>query len=236
MRRTHREDAFRGSRILWILFLTFFFGPFLPSFAPAQDETISFRWAFGTLVDEGPTLRLEPIRHDRSMKSGDHFKMMVEPRSRCFIYVIYHNSQGEMVMLFPYSLEQFPTGFEPNRKYFIPQGERWFQLDWHPGRETFYLLASVHRLVEIENLLKTYESADPEKKPTITTQILAQIRNERMLHREFAENAERPGAIGGTIRGIEKAEGENRLSIEPIAEVITSSTGFYAKTFTIEHQ
>ncbi|HOV87999.1 MAG TPA: DUF4384 domain-containing protein [Syntrophobacteraceae bacterium] len=236
MRRIQTRGTLWGTLIPVFLILASLFPLLSPSFAHSQDQTVTFRWAFGTLIDEGLTLRLEPIREDRSMKSGDHFKMMVEPRTRCFVYVIYHNSQGEMIRLFPYSLEQFPAGFELNKRYYIPQGERWFELDTHPGRETFYLLASARRLVELETLLKTYESADPEKKPDLTTQILAQIRTERLLHREFAESAERPVAIGGAIRGIEKAQGENRQSIDPIAEVISSTTGFYAKTFTIEHQ
>ena len=207
-----------------------------PALADEESEpNIGFLWAFTAMVGEGNEARVEPIRSGMELKTGDQFKMFVELRKKCFVYVVYHNAQDEVSMLFPYSLQQFNGEYDVARKYFIPQGEAWFELDSHSGRETFYLLASTERLSELEHLFNWYVSADAMKKPDITRQILAEIRTIKTDHRDLAAAAERPVPIGGAIRGIERAQGANRANIDTVSEEI-SATDFYAKTFVIEHR
>lgn len=206
--------------------------------AAAQEGSelnIEFNWAFSAMVYDGGSARVEPIGPDTVLKTGDHFKMLVELRKECYVYVVYHNAQDEVSVLFPYSLQQFTTDYAVSKKYYIPKGDAWFELDSHTGRETFYVLASVERLTDLEGLLNWYQTADSVKKPEITKQILTQIRNIKTEHRDLAAPAERPVPIGGAIRGIERAQGANRMSVDSVAEEI-SATDFYAKTYTLEHQ
>jgi hypothetical protein len=219
----------------------FGFGSPLPWNGPAAwaeedgEANIGFRWAFTAMVGEGSEVRVEPIRTGMELKTGDQFKMLVELQKKCFVYVVYHNAQDEVSLLFPYSLQQFNADYDLSKKYYIPKGEGWFELDSHAGRETFYLLASTERLSELEHLFNWYVSAEEVKKPDITRQILAEIRNIKTDHRDLASAAERPVPIGGVVRGIERAQGANRANIETVSEEI-SATDFYAKTFTIEHR
>lgn len=200
-----------------------------------EQNLVKFRWAFGALTDDGTTLKLEPIGTSSTLKTGDQLKMMVERQSDCFVYVIHHSSQNQIRLLFPYSLTQLTDDYLREKRYYIPQSDRWFELDQHSGPETFYLLASATRLDRLERLLDQYEHGDSAQKTELSRQLLEEISSLKKQHRELAAPAERPETIGGAVRGFEKAQGMNRPDIAVIAREL-SAPAFIARTFTIEHQ
>jgi hypothetical protein len=217
-----------------VLLFVLAFWPLPASGADAQGA-VKFRWAFGALRESGTEIKLEAVANNAVLKTGDQLKMMVELQSDCFVYVVHHSSQDEVRLLFPYTLEQLSTDYQRQKKYYIPVGDRWFELDQHVGRETFYLLASPKRLEDFEKLFEQYEHAVPERRTQITSQILDEIRTLKKQHRELAAVAERPETIGGAVRGFEKAQGMDRPDIAVIAGDI-SAPGLVARTFTIDHQ
>jgi len=204
-------------------------------FASDADDGVHFRWAFGALVGSGGDRKLEPVTAEASLRSGDQFKMMVELKRPCYVYVIYHNSKDGVRMLFPYILDQIDTGYQVGKKYYIPQGDAWFELDQHVGRESFYLLASVRRLTGLEDLFREYETDDPAKRSEIIKKILEEIRLLKKQHRELAAPAERPVSIGGVIRGLEVPQGGAFPDVGALADDIASA-GYVARTYSIEHQ
>jgi hypothetical protein len=219
-------------RLVFLVLLAAF-----PGVAQSADEQqpVKFRWAFGALKQDGVDLRLETIGTNSTLKTGDQLKMMVERESDCFVYVIHHSSQDTIRLLFPYDLKQLSDDYQRQKKYYIPQSDRWFELDQHSGQETFYLLASAKRLETLEKLLDQYDRADVSKKAEISKQILEEIRSLKKQHRGLASAAERPETIGGAVRGFEKAQGMNPPDVSMIAREI-SAPGFVARTFTVEHQ
>ena len=208
-----------------------------PAAVLAQQETqagnVAFRWSFGALV--GKDKKFVPITRDTALSTGDEIKMMVELQQECYVYVIYHSSKGEINLLFPEDVRQFSGDYKTGRNYYIPSGRRWFELDKNIGRETFYLLASGQRLLDLEALVGNYQSADKSKKSALADQILGEIRTVKRKFRTFTTLAERPVTIGGNIRGVEKAETAKRPDVSTIATEISASN-FYSKTFTIDHQ
>lgn len=200
-----------------------------------KGEDVRFSWAFAALQPSGSGERVQPITQDQTLKSGDKVKMLLELNQKCFVYVIHHSPQGEITLLFPYKLDQFTTDYEVRQKYYIPKGNAWFQLDEHPGRESFYLLASDKRLSMLESLLGRYESALPADRTDLSKQILAEIHEIRKRNHELSSPAERPVTIGGTIRGFEKSQGAAEGDLDSLSQDI-SSAGFYGRTFTIDHQ
>ncbi|MFC1825936.1 DUF4384 domain-containing protein, partial [Thermodesulfobacteriota bacterium] len=207
-------------------------------FADQQEKTakgnISFHWAFGALVGKESNRKLTSITRDTSLKTGDQFKMMVELKKNCFVYLIYHSGQGEIQLLFPNRIKQFSDDYKTFEKYYIPQGDLWFALDENVGHEAFYLLASAKRLTSLEALLNDYEFADSEGKPELTAKILTEIREIKRQHKTLTAAAERPVSIGGTVRGIKD---EQVLSHDVASLAIEiSATDFYSRTFTIEHK
>lgn len=199
-----------------------------------DEKNVCFRWAFGGIVRSEHGLEFVSITRDTTLKTGDQLKLFVELEKKCFVYLIYHSAQGELSLLFPYDLRQFTKDYTMGKKYYIPQGDRWFELDENVGSETFYLLASAQRLIELEALLGKYISADPVKKSKLVKQILTEIRKIKRQHRKFTTIAERPVPIGGSVRGISKDE-------KPLPDIATiaveiSANNFFSRTFTIDHQ
>jgi hypothetical protein len=193
----------------------------------AQEEAnVHFRWAFGALVGGENPPRLIAITQDTAMKTGDQLKMLVELKKPCFMYVIHHGPQGEVQWLFPAHRPPFETDYQTARRYDIPPGGGWFKLDDQVGRETFYVLASVERLTDLETLLSTYASAPRSEQPQIAMHIVTEIREVRKRSRQFATLAERPVPIAGNLRGPDIGD----LAVEIAAQ------NFYSKTFTIDHR
>jgi hypothetical protein len=223
------------SLTIFILGWALLCGPQAVTAAPEEGQAISFRWSFGALTGQGKLGKLESITHDTALKTGDRLKMMVELQKDCFVYVIYFGAQDQVKLLFPYSLSQFTTDYQVGKRYYIPQGSPWFELDQNVGSESFHLLASAQRLKGLETFLTQYESAEAQKKPEVAKQILAEIRDVKKQNREFAATAERPVNIGGNVRGMEKHQGVTGPDVAGIAQEITGS-GFYSRAFTLEHR
>ena len=111
-----------------------------------KQDIVCFRWAFGAMIGSKNDRRLVAITRDTRLKTGDQLKMLVELQKKCFVYLIYHTGQDELHMLFPYEIQQFTSDYKLFKKYYIPQGDKWFEFDEDVGQETFYLLASAQRL------------------------------------------------------------------------------------------
>lgn len=223
------------SAVVWTVFFCLTVGSGGVNAAEA-DNTVHFRWAFGALLmGSGSDRKLEPVTGEASLRSGDQFKMMVELKRPCYVYLIYHNNKDGVRMLFPYILDQFNTDYQVGKKYYIPQGDAWFELDQHVGRENFYLLAAGQRLTSLEGLFQEYETDDPAKRSEIIKKILEEIRLLKKQHRELAAPAERPVPIGGVIRGLEIPQGGAFPDVAALADDIASA-GYVARTYSIEHQ
>src|SRR5262249_15023488 len=130
--------------------------------APAQEaDNVNFLWAFEALVAEGNVTKQVPIREDITLKTGDQLKMFVELRKPCFVYVIHHGAQGEVQLLFPYTLQQFTTDYQAAKLYEIPPADGWFRLNEQVGRETFYLVVSAQRLLDLQQVVDAYSAPQP---------------------------------------------------------------------------
>ncbi len=201
----------------------------------SQDPEVDFRWAFAAMSVQDGKNSMRPVTQDMTLKSGDQLKMMVELQRRCFVYLFHHNQDDGLKLLFPYALQQFEGDYQPNRRYYVPRGEAWFRLDQNPGREVFYLIASSKRLGELEKAYLRYDSAEATFKAETAKALLDQIRELRREHRELTSPAERPVPIGGALRSVEKVEDPHRFDIAAFADEVLS-TGFVARTYTIEHK
>ncbi len=201
---------------------------------PAPYPEVDFRWAFAAKTLQDGKSSTQPVTQDMALKSGDQVKMMVELQRKCFVYLFHDNRRDSVKLLFPYAFQQFEGDYQPERKYYIPRGDAWFRLDENPGQEVFYLVASAKRLGELENAFLRHESAQGALKAETARTLVDLIRELRREHRELSSPAERPVPIGGALRSVEKVQDPDRLDIAAFADEILS-TGFVARTYTIEH-
>lgn len=208
------------------------FALLLPAADAQTPNTIRFRWAFGALEGPRDNPRLISIRQDTSLRTGDRIKFMVELQQPSFVYLLHHDPRNEISLLFPANLRQtVRTG----QRQYVPAGDDWLQFDETPGRETFYLLASVQRLTSIESIINRYNNSAPAGRTAISSEIVAEIRRLRDQNRNFSAQAERPVSIGGNVRGIDEAPAGRLPDVATIALEIAAGQ-FYARTFTVEHR
>ncbi len=200
-----------------------------------KEGNVSFRWAFGAVVGPEDDRKLIAITRDSELKTGDKFKMFVELKKKCFVYLIFQDSLGEIQLLFPKNFRQFTDDYQLSKKYYIPSGDLWFALDEKTGHEAFHLLASAQRLTILENLIAGYESSASINKSEIAKKIVSEIQGIKRKHKKLKAPAERPVQIGGSLRGTEKVPNQPFPDIDIIATEI-STPNFYGRTFTIDHK
>lgn len=218
-----------------VALIVFFLSPVDIMAEQKGENEVSLRWAFGAMVGSKDDRRLVAITRDTVLKTGDHLKLLLQLKSRCFVYLFYRTAEDEIYLLFPYDLKQFESDYKKDQKYYIPKGGAWFKLDKNVGLETFYLIASAERLLKLEAIYRKYDSVADKNKKEFGKQILTEIRTIKSKHRNLATLAERPIQIGGNVRGTTKDEDAKFPDIDPIASEV-SAANFYSKTFTIEHQ
>ena len=124
------------------------------------DNKIAFQWAFGAIKNTAFGPQFETIQRDSVLKSGDQIKFFLSLNRKIFVYLIYQSSQSDLIVLFPHRFNELGQDEQIAGNQYIPKGDQWFELDEFAGLEKFYLLASVERLTELENLVNAYESAD----------------------------------------------------------------------------
>ena len=78
-----------------------------PASAAEPKAKVLFNWAFGALVGDEAQRQLVGIVRDTKLTNGDQFKMLVELKEKCFVYVVYYSGQGEIQLLFPGDVGQF---------------------------------------------------------------------------------------------------------------------------------
>ena len=200
-----------------------------------EKDNIGFEWGFGALSGSAKDPKLASITRDRALKSGDRVKMIVKLTRECFVYLLYEDTDGDIVLRFPYDLQQFSTDYKVGKNYYIPKGSQWFQLDEKLGKETFYLLASPTRLTDLEGLLTKYQSSPASGKPALAKDIVSEIRNVRKRFKTFTTTAERPISIGGNVRGVESPGAGRRPDVAAITTEILANN-FYGRTITIDHK
>jgi len=192
-------------------------------------------WAFGAIRASSNQAKVEPVGTQMVLSSGDKLKMMIQLRGKCFVYLIHRNSQGDFAMLFPYSLKQFDTDYQTGRNYYAPKGEAWFQLDSRTGNETFYLIASDQRLLDIEYTYEKYASSEESKKQGLAAQMLSELNRITESYVASSGGAEKLADNESVLRGFERATGADPTDIVALAREI-SFDNIYSETFVIDHR
>ena len=200
-----------------------------------KTKKIVFQWAFCTLQKSNADQKPRVVGRNATMKSGDQIKFFIKPQSTCYLYLIHHNSQQQLKMLYPLRYNPAASQNAGSGEQYIPDGNQWFELDENTGQEKFYLLASIQPLSDLENLIKLYEGADKVNQSGLVDQIIAEIRTLRKRHLKFKTYSEKPVTNIGKQPG---GEHSARALTKDIAQcaVEISTTTFFSRTYTIDHR
>lgn len=203
--------------------------------ATEDPGPIKFNWAFVGYSKGDSSAELIHIDGDISLKSGDKFKFYFEMMQKGYVYLIMLSSQSEIFLFYPRDLKQYESPPRPTGAMFIPAGTDWFQLDDQIGKERFYLLVSKNRLTGLEALLNNYSAAAAKDKPALSKAVVKKIRKLRWEHRQFKQDAERPGLMMGRTRGFDTATMPDAAAVSDLAKAYVADT-FFSRTFTIDHK
>lgn len=225
-----RRDA-RSHRLGAELTTFFFLAGFSVAAAYGQSDTntVRFRWAF--VAYPGPAARppSSPIVVDRdtTLSSGDEFKLLVNPLSRCYAYVFWIDSKGVLEVLFPSTAGQFDTEWVLGQNYEIPEGKKRFKLDEAKGQEVLHVLVSRARLRPLDRLIDSLRTVEDSGRRSLQRKILNEIRDVKRRSGAQGIFAERPATIAGTVRDPDDIE---RFAVEFEGE------SFYSKAYLIKHR
>jgi hypothetical protein len=198
-----------------------------------KKENVNYKWTFAAKVGQGDSRKLVTVSRDTILRSGDQIKLFVNLQRKSYVYVIHRSPSNELTLLFPYSLE---SQSEMEKNYYIPKGRDWFTLDKNAGEETYYILAASERLTELEDVLRSYTVAQPEKKKDLAVNVVNSVKEIKKRFRTFATLAERPISIAGNVRGTKTGSIDiDRVDIATLATEI-SANNFYSKTITVDHK
>ena len=219
------------------LAFVFLFHSILLAAPGSQKESNGPRilWAFGAIRASSNPPKVESVRTKMVLSSGDKLKTMIQLRKKCFVYLIHRDSRGDFAMLFPYSAKQFDTDYETARNYYTPKGEAWFQLDSRTGNETFYLIASDLRLLDIEYTYEKYASSEESRKQDLAAQMLSELNRITETYLASSGGAEKLADNESALRGFERATGADPTSIAGLAREI-SFDNIYSETFVVDHR
>jgi hypothetical protein len=89
------------------------------------------------------------------LKSGDHYKVVVEPEQDCFLYVFQKDSAGRLFLLFPRNdrSDGLNNPVRGNRTYEFPGDDKYFFLDQRKGDEQIYFYSAGKEDQFIENIV-----------------------------------------------------------------------------------
>jgi hypothetical protein len=86
-------------------------------------------------------------------EAGDNLKLVVTPRSDCYLYAVSVDATGWAQPLFPFGLVQGTNPVRAGQRYEIPENNEWFYLDEYRGIETLFLIASRERREDLDQAL-----------------------------------------------------------------------------------
>jgi hypothetical protein len=195
-----------------------------PASGPAEGD-VAFRWALAaTSAAQGG--KLIPLTGTTVLKAGDELRLLLEPKCQCFFFVLFESAQRELTVLVP-SPDATGAPLEPGRALTTRvEGQR-LRLDDRAGLETVHLIASATPLPELVSLLTTYRSSLGDRRASLATGVLAEIRSLKLRHMN-ARAVERPLSVAGRTRGPSADLLSLALSI--------SARSFYSRTYTIDHR
>jgi hypothetical protein len=120
---------------------------------PGFGADVSFRWAI--LADFGDGMQGLDFSESPAVRSGTALQIYLEHLENCHIYLFLLDSNDELTPLYPVDKGYYNYGF-PRGPKFIPPGSQSFTFVPPPGIETFYLIGSAERLLQIERLTEEF--------------------------------------------------------------------------------
>lgn len=133
-------------------------------------------------------------------EAGDRFKIVVRTNCDCYIYITSIDGSGWVEPVFPAKESRVANPVKKDEEYAFPETGHWYTLDEIKGIESFFVVASVNRRLDLEESLARWAG---EKRPNV--KIVAKVEEPPVI----------PRGVGSVkTRGILKVQDETGTAIQ----------------------
>lgn len=133
-------------------------------------------------------------------EAGDRFKIVVRTNCDCYIYITSIDGSGWVEPVFPVKESKVANPVRKDEEYAFPETGHWYTLDEIKGIESFFVVASVNRRLDLEESLERWAG---EKRPNV--KIVAKVEEPPVI----------PRGVGSVkTRGILKVQDETGTAIQ----------------------
>ncbi|MBN2738930.1 MAG: DUF4384 domain-containing protein [Spirochaetales bacterium] len=181
------------------------------SLHPLEDSTEksglenSFEWSIYTKDSSG---NIKTINYEEFFQIDSTMKYQLEIllKQEVFLYIYLYDSKDTLKHIFPADFFQFSSRNSDNNHFILPGENSWFNLTPDSRIKKFYVIASSHRLYEIESMTKSYYTLLEQKTPDTNKinrtkgNILSSLNNLELDKNYFTDSAEKPLPIAGDVR------------------------------------
>ncbi|MBI5638105.1 MAG: DUF4384 domain-containing protein [Nitrospinae bacterium] len=161
------------------------------------------------------------IKEGSKVASGQQYQLMVQPFQRCYLYVINRDSSGAVYQIFPNPDIPVANPVEAGHEYYLPGADKMLEFDNVKGLETFYVIASLTPLKEMDMLFSQIKAlgGDADK-------ALASVVEERIKTR----------GGGGIVQKFTGTTAKfSRKNVQMAAEILRS-TGNVVRQINLVHE
>lgn len=213
--------------------------------ATEEVTPVRVQWIARGLLNDGKGAAKEVNLLEYSeVKSKDQLKFNLIPDQDCYLYVIWVQSQGEALLLFPDRLDGEAARVKAHDEVVLPAGRnQWYELDHQAGKEVIYLAASREPL---NNVVKILEAATIATRggpgPVNRASLENALRSYSLAEAEESDDAPTSGETVGTrgLMGVTQGrpiriEMPDGSSDERKAEELVGKSGLLRK-LVLEHR
>jgi len=148
------------------------------------------------LMNDGEVLKDGGVNKE----AGDRFKIVVRTNCDCYIYITSVDGSGWAEPVFPTIDSKVVNPVRKDEEYAFPETGHWYTLDQIKGIESFFVVASVNRRLDLEESLSKLAA---EKRPNVN--IVAKVEEPPVI----------PRGVGSVkTRGILKVQDETGTAIQ----------------------
>jgi len=176
-----------------------------------QAQTLSWEISF-TMGIQRQSL---PILRQIQMETGDLFQIAVKPDSGCFFYIVYYGAAREITVLYNAFIQ---GGTDTNIGA--------YNLTEPSGVESIFVIASLARQVNLENLIQSYNSSPGSQQHA--NNLYREIMRLQTAASELGEPASSFITGGGTSRTAAEGSAQNQVTR-------FSGKALYVRAITIRH-
>ena len=133
-------------------------------------------------------------------EAGDRFKIVVRTNCDCYVYITSIDGSGWVEPVFPAKESKLANPVKKDEEYAFPETGHWYTLDEIKGIESFFVVASVNRRLDLEESLSKLAG---EKRPNV--KIVAKVEEPPII----------PRGVGSIrTKGILKVQDETGTAVQ----------------------